>query len=152
MSISGYDAEGNAIQARFAGSWVTDDSPPKPLTLIAWENVAFTAPGSGPGAPEKQDWVRIQVLGSDATVVSIGGPQVTHRHGGDVVIEIFGLPNTGPARVRQLADKACSIFRGWQSGGMVFWTPRVVDVGLQDGWYRKNVICPFQRDTAFAHQ
>lgn len=136
--MSGYTGEGNAVQELFRAHW--EDAAP-----VAWPNVDFRKPTGEP-------WVRFSVLGSAASVASIGGPAAQYRHEGDVIVQVFTPKGEGPLRARQLADKAAGIFRGRLSGGMAFWAPRVVEVGTNDGWYQLNVICPMWRTETFAHQ
>lgn len=99
---------------------------------------------------DQRPWIRFQVLGTDARVATIGGPQTRYRHDGDVVIEIFAPLNTGPGRVLTLADQASSYLRGLRVEGITFWAPRLIRTGPNSAWHRRNLICPFQRDEVFA--
>jgi hypothetical protein len=133
----GWASEYATIRAQFMDNWGGE-------TIVAEENAA--------GEPTDQvAWIRFQVLGTDGRVAGIGGPQTRYRHDGDVVIEIFAPLNHGVGRSRELADKASSILRGLQVGGITFWAPRLIKVGPRGAWYRMNLICPFQRDEVFAY-
>lgn len=138
----GYEFEAQRILSRFAAEW-TDNGDE--LTPIAWPNTPFDPPQSGA-------WVRITIQPSTSRVASIAGPYTRFRHDGDVVVEIFAPHGDGTETALMLADRAAAIFRGFEHHNLTFFAPRMVHVGNRDGWYRVNVICPYQRDTAFAHQ
>ena len=133
----GYFEEYTVIKSAFLDQWGDE-------TIVVEDNASRRPVDQAP-------WLRFQVLGSDARVASIGGPQTIYRHDGDVVIEVFTPLNSGPGTALRLADAAAGLLRGLQVNGITFWAPRVVRVGSDPAWYRRNVICPFQRDEVFAH-
>lgn len=154
--LSGYEDEAREILTRFQERWTTGEWDEEalnwtPLTPVAYPGIPFVVPGQEGGLP-LQSWVRIQILGGPAGRASIGGPIATYRHDGDVAIEIYAPAGRGYMEALALADRAAGIFRAWECRGMHFFAPRVIDVGTQGGWHRKNVLCPFWRTTAFAHQ
>jgi len=48
--------------------------------------------------------------------------------------------------VRDLADDAASIFRGWSSGELRFYGVSTRDDGVDGGWYMLEVIASFEND------
>lgn len=133
-----YNAQAEAIRTRFRTQWA-DETP------ISWPNEPFKTPS--PPVP----WVRFQILDNNAEQADIGGSASTYRHEGDVLVEVFVPLGSGEFRVRQLTQKVQDAFRGWQSGGMRFYTPRAVPVGKSEEiWWKINVLARFERDSVFA--
>lgn len=143
MSVTSYLQEASAITARFAERWGD-------LTPVAWDDQGNETPGSTEGYPYLTDWVRFAVYPATANTTSIGGPRLRYRHAGEVVIEIYAVPGQGPHKALSLADTACGIYRAWETPGLRFYAPRIVRVGNEGGWYRVNVIAPYQRDSLFS--
>lgn len=132
--------------------WLEEYAAIRSAFVDQWGDTTLVVEDNSAARPTDQvPWIRFQVLGSDARVASIGGPQTRYRHDGDVVIEIFAPLNAGPGRVLQLADEASAYLRGLQIDGITFWAPRLVRVAENTSWHRRNLICPFQRDEVFAY-
>lgn len=132
-------------------AWLEEYATIRAAFIDEWGSETIVVEDNAAAKPTDQvAWIRFQVLGTDARVAGIGGPQTRYRHDGDVVIEIFGPLNKGPGRVLELADKASALLRGLQVGGITFWAPRLIRVAPDRAWYRRNLICPFQRDEVFA--
>lgn len=140
--LQGFAAEGAWIRQRLTDGWVKEQGPPAPLTPISWDNAAFDPPD--PPAP----YLRYSVQHSDGRQASVG-PRPMERHDGMVVLEIFVPAGSQTAVLDALCDRAAEIFRGARAAGLRFYTPRAVRVGGSGSWFRKNVLCPFQRDTVF---
>lgn len=143
--LQGTGAEGDYIANRFDVQWkakrgYTDTEMDQ---HVAWPNVAFEPPDHAP-------WVRITVRQSGADQASIGDNPL-HRHDGMVVIEVFVPRGTGEDTLDTYCDDAADIFRdhtGQQ--GLRFRSPYAVPVGnVEGGWYKKDVLIPFTRDTVF---
>jgi hypothetical protein len=133
-----YTAQDQAIRTRFRSQWSGE-------TPISWPNEEFRPPN--PPAP----WVRLRVMDFDAEQADIAGALSTYRHTGDVVVEVFVPLGSGEFRAKELAQKVQDVFRGWQSGGMRFYTPRAVPVGKSEEiWWKINVLARFERDSVFA--
>jgi len=138
--MSGYVGEAATIRGWFDSEW----DATVPIHMV--DGSAFKdKPDNGP-------WARMAIQSRGAEVASIGGPAVSFRHTGDVVVEIFVPEGVGDGRGRALADLACDILRGKQDGGIVVWNARAIPLGVHDGWYRINVIGPYQRDEDFEIQ
>lgn len=132
-----YVSEAALIRNRFESQW----SSPIPAFIL--ENKKVSKPTDAP-------WVRMTIQNGDANVACVGGSTIRYRHDGSVIVEIWTPLGEGDGEARELGDLAASIFRGWESGGLRFWAPRVVPLGERNGWYRVNMIAPFQRDTDFS--
>lgn len=133
-----FEAQHNAIRARFAAQWGT-------TTPVAWPNVKFT-PGN------ELAWVRFTVADASGRQASMGQPDENlHRYTGLVTVQIFTKLGTGDERALELADLATGIFRGWRdaSSGVRFrQAPYVRTVpGPQEKWHQLNVLAPFERDS-----
>lgn len=150
--LQGFGPEGDYLRGRFATGWkstrsytdaqmgLTSDASDR---RVAWGNKNFTP-------PEGADWVRFGVRHSGADPASVGSDPM-HRHDGTVVVELFVREDTGEGTADDWADDVCDIYRDLRTQqGLRFSTPYVVDVGPQEGgWYKKDVLVPFVRDTVF---
>ena len=86
-----------------------------------------------------------------AEIASVGAPGANLRRiDGTVIIEIFVPMNIGEGALDDYADLAAIVFRDVTSQqGLRFGEPSMVNVGPRDGWYKKDVLVPFVRDTVF---
>lgn len=134
-----YLSEWMMVRNRFESLW-------NPEIPIDWPNEEFR---SKPVAPAP--WVRIRTRATDAKVASVGN-HGRYRHDGDLIVEIFTGLGTGLGDAADLGDVVAGIFRAWQQGTLVFWAPVVIQVGEEGGWWKTNVVCPYQWDAQFAHQ
>ncbi len=141
--LQGFGPEGDFLRNRFSAQWV-DGSPSAARTVIAWGNVNFTPPEAA--------WVRFNVHHFPvAEIASLGAPGANLRRiDGTVMVEVFVPVNQGEGVVDDHCDAAAAIYRDLTSQqGLRFGEPSVVNVGPLDGWYKKDVLVPFVRDTVF---
>lgn len=130
--------ERQGIELRFQTGWGS-------TTPVKYENVAFTEPKDGP-------WVFFHIASEDGKQVSLGPvDQVTHRHLGVIVIQVFALKDTGTNDGKLLADQAGEIFRSADfrtpaGARIVCKTPSLEVIGVGQGWYQINVRVPYFRD------
>jgi len=136
-SASGYQGEAAVIREWFEAGWESG----VPLQLV--ENAPF------PDKPTNAPWARLAVRSTDARVASVGGPSVRFRHAGDIILEVFVPEGVGDGRARELADLGCDIVRAREESGIRVWAPRAIPLGVRDGWYRINVVAPYERDETF---
>ncbi len=131
-----YAAERAVIRQRFAAAWNN-------RTPIAWPNVDFRIPATA--------WVRFGFFPGPADQISVGGGgQDLYRADGDVVIEIFAPRGKGDPEAAELTDLAVEAFRGFRTASIAFWTPRATAGEEVDGWWKVDVIAPYQRDSRHA--
>lgn len=135
--LQGFGPEGDYLRARFRTQWDT-------RTQVAWGNKNFTK-------PDGAAWVRFSVQHAGAEAASVGAPGSNlKRHDGTVIIEIFVPKNQGEGALDDHCDTAAAIFRDHTSQqGLRFREPYTVNVGETGGWYKRNVLVPFVRDTVF---
>jgi hypothetical protein len=131
-------AEGAWIRTRLAAWQAAQPANTRPD--VAWQNAPYT-PGSKP-------WLRPLVRRASARPASLG-PGAAQRYDGMLVIEVRTPIATGTAANDALCDKLEALYRGVQDAGLRWWTPWTVTVGNVDGWYKQDVLCPFQRDTTY---
>jgi len=141
--LQGFGPEGDFLRGRFNTLWI-DGSPSAARTPVAWGNSNFT--------PTDAAWVRFNVDHFPvAEIASVGAPGANLRRiDGTVIIEIFVPINIGEGALDDYADLAAIVFRDVTSQqGLRFGEPSMVNVGPRDGWYKKDVLVPFVRDTVF---
>jgi hypothetical protein len=131
-----YLTERQAIQARFQAAWGTS-------TPVAWPGIHFRPPTNAA-------WVRFTVIPGPADQVSVGTATDLYRGDGDVLVEVFTPLGAGELQALTLADEVVEAFRGWRSGDLAFFTPRVLPGLETDGWWKTDVIAPYQRDSRHA--
>lgn len=127
-----FDAERQSIEDRFGSNWSA--------TAVRYENVKFST-------KEHDEFVSLVYIPDDKKEKSLGTDPVQFRSYGEIVVQIFVKPNSGAARALQLADLVADIWRAAKFDGITVMAPRVVKVGVNDGWYQVNVISPYYRDT-----
>lgn len=124
-----FDALQSVIQ-HFATNWT--------YTPVAYANDAFDTENVA-------EWARFTDNNSTGSRASLGNNPL-YRYRGIVTVQLFVKPNIGPARVQQLTDFVTSIFRDQRISGTQFYVPRPEVIGMRDGWYQVNVLCPYYRD------
>lgn len=132
-----YEDEGVFIRSRFNSEWAG-------RTQVAYPNVPFSKPNAA--------WVRLGVNGSGADAVSVGDPDaIRYRHDGMVIVEVFTPVQSGDGESRELCDAAAAVFRGVKDAAtkLRFRAPYRIEVGVVDGWFKADVLCPFERDTIY---
>jgi hypothetical protein len=127
-----YATESIALQTRFRDKWGN-------TTEVHWPNVAFES-------ADKSEWVRFRILNEQSRQAGIGGETHLYRYPGFVSVIIFTKPNIGSARALFLADKVEDAFRGADFSGIKMGVPSSTQIGVVDGMYQTNVLCPFYRD------
>ena len=91
--------------------------------------------------------VHVEVNGGVEDIIAFGGPQQNlYRSLGEVIIRVLVPQGSGDELVRDLADDAASIFRGWSSGELRFYGVSTRDDGVDGGWYMLEVIASFEND------
>lgn len=131
--------ERRAIETRFSANYTS--------TPVRYENLSFVQ-------PDNASWVSLMILSGEGGQASLGGSSAIHRYGGVIQVDVFTPENSGTQAGRALADTVEAIFRQVQfslgnSGVIHTQTPWVTNLGVEDGWYRLVVTCPFFRDRKF---
>ncbi len=127
-----FDTERQAFESRFDTNWSD--------TSIKWPNVKFTT-------KEHDEYVAYNNVTDISKEKSMGSDPVLYRYFGDIVIQIFVMPNSGAARALQLAELVSDIWRGALFSGITMMSTYTVTVGIVDGWYQLDVISPYYRDS-----
>ena len=143
--LQGFGPEGDHLRSRFATQWKSANgyTDAEMEARVQWPNKNL-AP------PEEVEWVRFGVRHSGADRMN-PGPDPVRRHDGTVVIEVFVPADQGDGALDDLCDAAAGIFRDYTGQqGLRMGSPYVVEVGRDGGWYKKNVLIPFVRDTVFS--
>lgn len=131
--------ERRAIEKRFNDQWAG-------ATPIRWDNVPFKIPD--PPVP----WVGFAVRPANNNRQTIG-PNRLLRSVGIINIQLFAPEATGTNAIDTLVDTAAAIFDEAEfslgnSGLIRCRVPEIDYIGNRDndGWFQKNVICPYIRD------
>ena len=131
----GYEDERAAIEAKFTTGWAG-------ATPIAYENVKYT-PVAGTA------FVSLDIVPAGSNQITLGDSPL-YRHGGAISIGIYTPKWQGTKIAKDYADAAAAIFRNANAfSGILCRAPYMDVVGEKDGWYKINVIVPFQRDEIF---
>ena len=136
--LQGFGPEGDYLRDLFDTQWAD-------ATPIAWGNAQFTP-------PDAAAWVRFNVHHfPDAEIASFGAPGANLRRiDGTVIVEVFVPMNSGEGVLDDLCDDVAAIYRDHtDQQGLRFGEPSMTNVGPQDGWFKKDVLSPFVRDTVF---
>lgn len=128
------------IRHRLEGAWLN-------RTLIGWPNEDN---GTPPDA--STPWIRVSVKEDDDSEVASVGDNAIYRQSASLVIEVFTVVGEGLGSAYELSGVIADAFRAWSVGSLVFWAPKIVEVGERGGWYKTNVLCPFQWDAHYEHQ
>lgn len=118
-------------------------------TQISWPNRDFTP-------PSKAAWLAVTIQSGDGAQLELGGDvEVTHRHPGIVIVQVFVPANWGDKTALDLADQVAALFRRQRvdlyelvevKGSIVFRTPSVRAIGVDGAFFQVNVSIPFVRD------
>lgn len=127
-----FEAERVALESRFKAGWAE--------TSIRWPNVKFSS-------KNRSEWVSYNNIQNTAKEKSLGTDPVLYRYFGDIVIQIFVVPNSGASRALQLAELVADIWRSAKFSSITMDVPSTVTVGIIEGWYQINVISPYYRDS-----
>lgn len=134
-----FQDERAAIESRFATAWAGQ-------TAVKYENQHFTA-------PRNAHWVALHVLQGDGVQDSLNAPY-HFTHDGLVIVQIFAPEGAGIQTALGYANDVDEIFRRQRvtsgSNALIVFgadgrAPAVRKVGLRDGLYQINVVCPYQR-------
>lgn len=134
-----FDDERQVLEDRFNTLWPTLGN-----TKIKWENAPWDEPKEDP------TWVAFSIQTGPGDQISLGD-DARSRYTGTVIIQVFQKERTGTGAANILAGQAADIFRRLEicvdeSGLLRFRIPSKVTVGLNNGWFQINVICPYIRD------
>jgi hypothetical protein len=127
-----FDTERQVFESRFDANWVSTD--------IRWPNTSFST-------KDRSEYVAYHNVTDDAKQKSLGGDPVLYRYFGNIVIQIFVVPNSGATRALQLAEQVADVWRSAIFSGITMGAPKTVTVGIVDGWYQLDVISPYHRDS-----
>lgn len=123
-----FEVQERLFEARFDTNW--------PHTPVQWPNIAFTSKG-------KKEYVVFSNVTDDTKEKSMGGSTVLYRYFGNIVIQIFVMPNSGATRALKLAELVADIWRSAQFSGVTMKATKVVTVGVQKSMYQLDVISPY---------
>lgn len=126
----GFFSSTSAIEQYFSTTWT--------YTPVAWENVQFDA-------TNLDEWVRFVDQNASGNRAALGNNPL-YRYRGIVTVQIFVKPNVGQKRVSDLIDNLTTLFRDQVISGVNFGVPHPTKIGIRDGWYQVNVLCPYYRD------
>ena len=126
--------ERQQIEARF-DTWTA--------TPVKKENVPFNEPST--------EFIAVYIRNGNSTKASLGSTPQLRRSTGVVIVQVFGIENTGTHRIRGYADQVAAIFRDAQITVSVteqisFWEPYILTVPATNGRPQINVEAPFERD------
>jgi len=127
-----FETQERLFETRFDTNWSHTD--------IKWPNIVFVT-------KDRTEYVAFTNVTDDVKEKSIGGPTVLYRYFGNIVIQIFVLPNSGATRALQLAELVADIWRSAQFSGITMGATKAVTVGVQDGWYQVDAISPYYRNS-----
>lgn len=127
----------SAIKQRLKSQWAV---------LHADQHVFW--PNEDNEIPDGESFLMAEISFGAVRVASLGGSGVNrHRQTGECIVSICAPVNAGEDDIRTLADDAASIFRGWISGELRFYTAAPQGLGQQDGnLYQIDVIGSFEFD------
>jgi len=101
-----------AIRTKFDTDWTAAN----PTVPVYWEN-------ENNELPSDQPFVHVSIRYGAARIATIGGDgSNVHRQSGEVIIRVFEISTYGMERARDYADDAATIFRGYRSGDLHFYT------------------------------
>lgn len=114
---------------------------------VAWPNKAFD-----PATEAASGWyVRFSTTTAGADQVASGSPGSNPtRQYGQLTLAIYAPENEGEADADTLGDTIIDIFRGYSTGHLRCRpVPFARQIGNENGYYRLNVIVPFEFDDHF---
>ena len=110
-----------------------------------WTSTKYTFENERFDTPSEEAWCRVSIREGTGDFLTIG-PSSIDRHTGLVYIQVFVPVFEGDTRGRILADLAAGRFRKKKSSNVTFKVPYFDVVGIKDGWWCINVICPYFLD------
>lgn len=133
--------ERTAIENLFSTGWALTAHASVP---IVYDNFDETFSG------EADPWIRLTIKPGDSAQISLGSSPYC-RYAGVVTVQVFVRVNTGTVLIRTLAEAVANILRreetlSGESGVISFTIPRLVNVGVENGWFQMNVITNYKRD------
>jgi hypothetical protein len=143
MNVTTYQHERAAILERIKLMW-WDDVKGEPITPIAWPNTQIKVPD---GQPYIEPVINTQAAFNAAMTAT----DKLVRHPGMLTINVRVPPNTGTARLDELADMACGMFRNVTFEGITFRAPTVRYLTGPGPHTVAQVDCPYHRDSILAH-
>lgn len=105
---------------------------------IAWDNVEYNP-------KPNENWIRVSIQNNISEQVSFG-PTVRIRRSGIVLIQIFVLKNNTTLEVNKITDALVNVFEVKNCPGVTFFSPRVNEIGISEGWFQTNISVPFYFD------
>jgi len=123
----------NAIRSRF--QTLIEDGQGLP-TLYA--NDGQTAP------QDNAMWCRFYFHDSAGQRLTVGVKN--YRRSGIAVAQLFGPAGQGDGELIEMADAIVEAFTSVSAGGVRYLTAYQQPVGLEEGRYQINVICPFEAE------
>jgi hypothetical protein len=111
-----------------------------PAIPVAWPNVKFVPPAGEP-------WVQFGLVPGETRQVSVGGATTDlFRHFGGVEILIHSPLNQGLATILDIVDKVETALCKLRVENITFSSPKVFDLGAQNGYYVYDVVTTYHRD------
>ena len=117
--------------------------------ITGWgDETPVFSPNSEKGRiPASDPYVEFAFDFGDSELNELTGPVKHEKTPGMVLIKVFVPTGKGDAAALTLADKAATIFRrknvSLNTGLVRFRSPTVRPIGLFEGHYQVNVLCPF---------
>lgn len=135
MSISNQIV--NTCQSRFN----VEIAIPQSLPTQYDNDSSFQKPSSG-------RWASVHVIEGDTIAIESDGEKGLFRHPGTFVAQLFEDIGVGTGGLYGLVDLVVTAFRSLQDGPVVFRSPTVQRVGVEEtgAWHQVNVSCPFYAD------
>jgi len=99
--------------------------------------------------PDNALWVRFTVSTSFSEQTSFGS-RIHLRKYGDATASIHAPAELGDGDVLAMVDTVRGLFRDATIGSAVFLQPNVERIGLEQRWWRVDVVCPFYYDDSKA--
>lgn len=128
-----FATELTAIESRFLTNWNVSDGK------VVYGNLQYNPPST-----TSDPWLRLTVQHGETNRASVYPDH--YRNNGVIFTQVFVRSNQGSIEAMALADKVAAIWRGQQFSGIHCLAVSVVDVGISNGWYQVNVVCPFYHD------
>lgn len=117
--------------------FLADFAAARPTTSISVENDSFS--------PGNDSWVRLSILYSSASFLSLG--TTSQRYRGYVQVEIHTPIGEGTQEIDSIAGDVGTIFRGRTVDGVNYGDPiPPKPLVVQDGWFSGAVLVPFRAD------
>ena len=132
--------EKRAFEDRFKTQWGST-SP------VRWEGLPFKFPD--PAIP----WVGFYVRSGPSNRITVG-PNPLVRYAGNIVVQVFAPEGQPMATASGYLDTIATIFRevefSYNNSGLIrCYQPDVRVIGTDNGWFQRNVVCPYIRDKQF---